>query len=102
MVITYVEGDPTGFSQEEFMNVRLCLETLVSIPAGTQPMDRELGLDYDGIIGYPIPTAENMLALEVSEKVAKYEPRAAIKKLELTSDGSQITVHIYFVKAEVA
>ena len=49
---SYVDLDSNGFSPEEFADVKLCLETLLSIRAGSQPLDRELGIDFDGIVGY--------------------------------------------------
>lgn len=97
----YVDGEQKGFTEEEFLNVKLCLETLLSVSSGSQPMDREFGIDYDGIVGYPTPTAKNMLALEITEKVEKYEPRVKITRITFDVDGDQIIPHIHFKKAEV-
>lgn len=99
-MISYVDGTNEGFSEEEFADVKRCLETLLSVEAGSQPLDRDFGIDYEGIVGYPIPVAENMLALEITEKVERYEPRVEIEKIEFTSHNAQIVPHIYFNKAE--
>lgn len=100
MVLNYVEGNQEGFTEEEFMEVKQCLETLLSIEAGSQPLDRDFGLDYDGIVGYPIPVAQNMLVLEITEKVARYEPRVTIDSIDFTVDGEQLIPHIKFSRAE--
>lgn len=101
MIINYVEGNSRGFTQEEFDNVKLCLETLLSVRAGSQPLDRDFGIDYDGIVGYPLPVAENMLILEITDKVKRYEPRVTIEKIEVERGEAQLIPHIYFTKAEV-
>lgn len=100
MILNYVDGDSKGFTEEEFANVKLCLETLLSVAAGTQPYDREFGIDYDGIVGYPIPVAQNMLSVEIAEKVEKYEPRASVESIEFTVNGDQLIPHVKFIKAE--
>lgn len=97
----YIDLNGSGFSQEEFADVKQCLETLLSIRAGTQPLDRELGIDLDSIVDYPLDVAKNMLALEIIEKVRKYEPRVEVESVEFDStvDG-QLKPHIYFTRTE--
>lgn len=95
-----INGDSTGFTQKEFDNIKLCLETLLSVEAGTQPMDREFGISYNDIVGYPAPVASNMLVLEISEKVERYEPRVSIRDINVIVDGEKLTVSIYFIKRE--
>lgn len=95
----FVNGDSEGFSPEEFQDVVLCLETLLSTRAGSQPLDREFGIDYEGIVGYPEPTARNMLSVEIIDKVNRYEPRAEVDNVSfsLGMDG-QMVPHIHFIK----
>lgn len=95
------QDEESGFSEEEFLDVRKCLETLLSIRAGSQPLDRNLGIDYDGIVGYPIAVAQNMISLEIMEKVSVYEPRVQIASItfEGSIDGSLVP-HIRIIKAE--
>ena len=98
----YVELEGSGFSPEEFADVKQCLETLLSIRAGTQPLDRNLGIDLDGIAGYPLDVARNMLSLEIIEKVEIYEPRVEVESVEFDSNiDGQIIPHVHFVKREV-
>lgn len=95
----YVELE--GFSPEEFADVKRCLETLCSIRAGSQPLDRNLGIDYDGIIGYPLNIAENMLSLEIIDKVNTYEPRVEVESISFKADkNGQLIPHIHFIKKE--
>lgn len=101
MILNYVDGDNTGFTEEEFADVKKCLETLLSVHTGSQPLDRDFGIDYDGVIDYPIPVAENMLSLEIIEKVERYEPRVEISKIEFeATEDSVLVPHIHFIKAE--
>ena len=58
-----------GFSEEEFADVKKCLETLLSVREGSQPLDREFGINLDEIVDYPVAVAKNMLSLEIIEKV---------------------------------
>lgn len=94
-----LEGD--GFSSEEYADTRQCLETLLSIRAGSQPLDRELGIDFDGIVGYPADVAKNMLSLEIIEKVGRYEPRVEIDTIEFEDNMEGLLCpHIHFIKAK--
>ena len=92
-------GESEGFSEEEFKDVILCLTTLLSVRAGSQPLDREFGIEYDGIVGYPDPIAQNTLSVEIMDKVSRYEPRAEVDSVKFTKgvDG-QLIPHIHFVK----
>lgn len=97
--MVYVESN--GFSQEEIADIKQCLQTLLSIRAGSQPLDRNLGIDYDGVVGFPLDVAKNMLALEIMEKVRIYEPRVEVDSInfDIGKDG-QLIPHIHFVKME--
>lgn len=98
----YVELEGGGFSPEEFADIKQCLETLLSIRAGTQPLDRNLGIDLDSIVGYPLDVAKNMLSLEIMEKVEIYEPRVEVASVDFESNTDGVLKpHIHFVKKEV-
>ncbi len=90
-----------GFSQEEYADIKQCLETLLSIQAGSQPLDRDLGIDFDGIVGYPSNVARNMLSLEIIEKVARYEPRVEVDSIQF-EDGldGELCPRIHFIGAK--
>lgn len=100
---SYVESDVDiesgSFSEEEFADVKRCLETLLSIRAGSLPLAGDLGIDYDGIMDYPESIAKNMLAVEIIEKVSIYEPRVKVTSVEFdTGAYGQLIPHIYFAK----
>ena len=97
----YVELEGSGFSPEEFADIKQCLETLLSIRAGTQPLDRDLGIDLDSIVGFPLDVARNMLSLEIIEKVETYEPRVEVDSIDFenNTDG-QLKPIVHFVKRE--
>lgn len=97
----YVELENDGFTQEEFADVKQCLETLMSIRAGSQPLDRELGIDYDSVAGYPLNVAKNMLSLEIIEKVNTYEPRVEVSSIDFeTGSDGQLIPHTHFIRKE--
>lgn len=95
----YISGDAEGFTPEEYEDIVLCLQTLFSIRAGEQPLDRELGIDYEKVISKPVPVAQNMIALEIVEKTEIYEPRVRIDSVKFKSenDGQLIPI-VHFVK----
>lgn len=96
-----IDLDGEGFSPEEFADIRQCLETLLSIREGSQPLDRELGINFDGIVGYPMDVARNMLSLEIIEKVERYEPRVEVDSIDFedNTDGL-LCPHIHFIRAK--
>lgn len=97
----YINLDSSGFSPEEFADVKQCLETLYSIQAGTQPLDRNLGIDYTGVVGYQLNVAKNMLALEIIEKTRIYEPRVEVDTVDFdVGNDGQLIPHIHFLKSE--
>jgi len=97
----YIDGNSSGFTEEEFLDVKKCLETLLSIRAGSQPMDRELGIDIDRIVGYPLGVARNMLSLEIIEKVGRYEPRVEVTSVTFADSAEgQLIPQVHFIKAE--
>lgn len=72
---------------DEQEDVLRCLRTLVMTPEGTVPLDREFGIN-NAILGYPIDVAQNLLAVELINKVDRYEPRATVLEVELSTDDS--------------
>lgn len=65
------------FTSPKADDIKRCLYALYQTVAGTQPLDREFGLNID-FLDYPAPIAKNMYALEVISKTKRYEPRAAV------------------------
>lgn len=99
---TSIDLDLEGFTPEEFADIKQCLSTLLSVRAGSQPYDRNLGIDFEGIVDYPLEVARNALALEIIEKVKTYEPRVEVQSVEFekTDIDGQLVPHVYVVKAE--
>ena len=99
--MAYIELESSGFTPEEFADVKQCIETLCSIQAGSQPLDRDLGIDFDGVVGYPLNVASNMLSLEIIEKIRRYEPRVEVESVDVKIgvDG-QLIPHVHIVKSE--
>lgn len=99
--MAYIDLVSAGFTPEEFEDVKQCIETLCSIQAGSQPLDRELGIDYDGIVGYPLNVASNMLSVELIEKISTYEPRVEVESVEVEiGSNGQLIPHIRLLKSE--
>ena len=69
-------------------DIVLGLENLYATTAGTQPMDREYGLNYDEIIDQSPEIAKNQLALEIIEKTEKYEPRVTVEEVSCEIDAT--------------
>lgn len=74
---------------QESQEILECLKTLLNIRAGTQPIDRDLGISWD-CLDYPNEVAESLFLIELEEKVEKYEPRAEIKEVDfkVLDDGT--------------
>lgn len=68
------------YESEEIYDIKRCVETLLSTPAGTCPTDREFGISNDIDSNMP-DVAQNLLAVEITEKIDRYEPRAAVKEI---------------------
>lgn len=97
----YIDLDESGFTSEEFADVKRCLETICSVRAGSQPLIRDFGIDYNGVMGYPINVAKNMLALDIIEKISAYEPRVTVVRVDFdTGEDGQLIPHPHFIKNE--
>lgn len=83
--------------QEEIArNLRFLLLT----PAGTCPLDREFGLDQSLFIDMPMNVAQNTLAVEIMDKVDRYEPRVSVREVTYTAtETGQIIPSVVIVSA---
>lgn len=73
---------------------------LYSITEGTQPMDREFGLDGN-LLDLPPEVAKNRYALDVIRKTEKYIREARVKEVTfiMNSDGSILpTIHVMLIE----
>lgn len=73
------------YTVPEIEDIARCLRTLYSTREGSQPLDRELGLDW-GFVDKPLPVAKNEFTLEVLLKTKKYEPRVTVKEATFVYD----------------
>lgn len=91
-----------NFTSEELEDIKRCVENLYSTRAGSQPLDREFGLDYDSVVGLPLEVARNQLALEITEKTERYEPRVIVDSVDFTIDAvsGQLIPTVHLVKGE--
>lgn len=84
----------------ECQDIRRCLTNLLSIPAGSIPLDRELGLSWAALSQIP-PEMENDIATEIVGKVEQYEPRVSVSEVSFTYDmDGMATVHIELEKGD--
>ena len=93
MTLTDVDFDVIG-ELPDSEDVLTCVRMIVMTPAGTVPLDRNFGIDIS-CLDLPLPVAQNMLTLEVVQKVELYEPRVKVDEvtLSLTGDG-QVTAKV--------
>lgn len=97
---SYIKGEQEGFTQEEFEDIKICIETLLSVRAGSQPLDREFGIDYEKAVSYPPNVVENILSVEIIEKIKKYEPRVSVDSVQFSSsENGNFYPCVHFVKA---
>lgn len=73
------------YSDPEAEDILRCLNTLYSTKQGSQPIDRNFGLDW-GFIDKPLPIAKQEYAFEVVKKTREYEPRVKVQKVIYESD----------------
>lgn len=68
-------------------DIRKNIKTLFSTPEGTVPGDRRLGINT-GFVGRPAPVVQNLLSLEIIQKVDEYEPRVTVKNINFEHDAN--------------
>jgi len=66
----------------EAEDVLRCLRNLLMTPAGTVPLDRDFGINQ-AMLGMPLDVAQSLLAVEIIDKVDRYEPRVSVTEVEL-------------------
>ena len=95
------QNEFSGFTEKELEDVDECVSNLLSTIAGEQGLDRDFGIDTSGITDMTTEEAENMLTIEVIEKIDRYEPRAEVDDIEfIYSVEGRVSPKIYFKKRE--
>lgn len=96
------EINKAGFSEEELNDVNECISNLLSTIAGEQGLDRDFGIDISDITDMTTEEVENVLAIEIIEKVDRYEPRVEVDDIEFVHDNEgRVMPIIYFKKREM-
>ena len=76
-----IEIFPDNEQLEVIQNVKTILTTI----QGTVPLDRDFGIDSE-VIDKPVNVIRPLIVKEVTEKLAKYEPR--VKFISMLWDGA--------------
>lgn len=88
----------TGFNyldESVASDIRKNINCLFSTIEGTCPGDRAFGLSRE-YIDAPRPVAENLIAIDIDEKIKIYEPRCIVENIEFTSDkDGQLVARAY-------
>lgn len=71
-------------SSDEADDILRCLRTLFASRTGEQALDRNFGIDYS-CLDQPEIAAHAMLTAELVEKVATYEPRCRVARVDWKS-----------------
>ena len=85
MTLTDVDFNVIG-ELPDSEDVLKCVRTIVMTPEGTVPLDRDFGIDTS-CLDMPLPIAQNMLTLEIVQKVELYEPRVKVDEVTLSFSG---------------
>lgn len=90
-----INSDGLIASESEKADINKCIRTLLLTPEGTVPLYREFGLNAD-FIGAQQGVMKNLLAVEIMDKVAAFEPRASVSEVqtEADPDTGQIRVKV--------
>lgn len=95
------EFDSESFSEDELNDINECISNLLSTIAGEQGLDRNFGIETRGIMDVPTEEAENLITLEIIEKIDKYEPRVEVDDIEFEHNGEGGMIpKVYFKKRE--
>ena len=97
------ELDSESFSEDELNEINECVSNLLSTIAGEQGLDRNFGIETREIMDVPTEEAENLITLEIIEKIDKYEPRVEVDDIEFEYNGEgRMMPKIYFKKREAS
>lgn len=64
----------------EIEDIAKCITNILSIPSGSLPLARKLGLSWTNLSKIP-PDLENDIATEIIGKLAEFEPRVAVNEV---------------------
>ncbi|MEG0216061.1 MAG: hypothetical protein RR685_08005 [Hungatella sp.] len=90
MKFEFISGD----ERVDIQDIHRCLMNILSIPEGSIPLARGLGLRWANLSQMP-PELENDMATEIVEKVERSEPRVSVNEVLFSYDtDGMVTVTI--------
>ncbi|MCI8887928.1 MAG: GPW/gp25 family protein [Hungatella sp.] len=87
------------FEHSEKENIGKCIKNILSIPMGSIPLARDLGLSWAGLSQLPADL-ENDYATEIIEKIEKYEPRVEVEEVSFSYDDQGHAIVKVILKKE--
>ena len=87
---------------EEMNDILYCLRNILSIPEGSIPLSRRLGLDWNNISTVP-EDLENDYATDIMEKVEEFETRVEVTEVEFkhNEEGeTDVNITIEFAESD--
>ena len=67
------------------------VRNIILTPVGTCPLYRDFGIDTS-FVDCPIDVAMNLCAVEIMEKVERFEPRVSVSEVTFTTDEQNGTL----------
>lgn len=87
------------YDSPEREDICRCLMTLYSTREGSQPLDRNFGLNWD-FIDKPLPVAQQEYNFEVIKKTRQYESRVRVKEVSYSHKDGKIIPVITLMEGE--
>ena len=87
--------------QDTMNDIKECIDNILRIPEGSLPLSRGLGVSWKSLSEIA-PDAENDYAVEIVEKIEKYETRVAVSEVTFEHDhnNGEVIVRIVFEGGE--
>ena len=79
------------FAPTEIQSISKCLGNLSSIPEGTIPLARRMGLSWGNLSQIPADM-ENDYVTEFVEKVDEFEPRVSVSDVSFSYDADGMAI----------
>ncbi len=99
MKTVYQFGQNTD--QDTMEDIKECIDNILRIPEGSIPLSRGLGVSWESLSEIT-PDMENDYAVEIVEKIEKYETRVAVSEVtfDYDNENGEVTVRIVFEGGE--
>lgn len=81
---------------DELTELQKNIDTLFATPAGTIPGDRSFGISRESV-SKPRPIVENLLTLEVMEKLEIYVPQVVVEDVEFGTDENGALTALFYL-----